>query len=404
MKIAVALPNCSTGGAKYIYLLLKSIIKLRPDCEISIWHDIKDDYPKELIMKELMPLGVTFKNINLSIDNPKGIKKIIIKFLAKIGIRIKTGHGLNWSSNPKMFNQYDILFCPWPYNFHCPNVDIPIVCVPHDFNYTHHFGLNIYSHSQSLQLKMQHQNWFKKATPIVSTNFMARELKKNFPEFKKDVDVAHLSAFNDFEKMEEHKVDKILTDLGINFDYVLSANCVCYHKNFNILYSGYYYLKQKYPEYKLLISGHATAGCKGESNSPYYIDKFSKNSDVIGLGLVSDEVFLALMQRAKVVINASLYEGGSGSSLDAWRLGAPVVMSDIETFKEHIDVLGVKAQIFDPQCGKDLAEAMFRVLDNPEQTKKDVEISQKAIKNYGWDKVAQKYISVFERIMTEAKK
>jgi glycosyltransferase involved in cell wall biosynthesis len=403
MKIAVVFPTCSTGGAKYLYLLLKAIIKLRPDYEITIWNHMKEPYAEKLIINELKPLGVKFNDFYSIEGQIIGFRNNGIRILNKTIKIVGKILGLSKEFDAKRFNQYDLFFSPWPYEFACPNLEIPMVCVPHDFNYTHHFGLNIYGYGNAVKVKKQHEKWFRNATPIVSTNFMAKELKNTFPWFEKEIDVVHLSTLNDFEKLEDEKIDKILADLGIDYDYVLSASSVCYHKNFNILYSGYYYLKQKYPNVKLLLTGWATESCKGESNSPHYIDSFSQNPDVKGLGIVSDEVLIALMKRAKMVVNTSLYEAGNGSGLDAWGMGVPVVMSDIESFREQIDVLGVKAQLFDAQCGKDMAEAMIRIIDNPEQTLNDVQASKDAIANYSWEKVAQKYLHVFDRVIKDGK-
>lgn len=394
-KIAVILPPCSTGGIKYFCLLIKSIIKLRPNYQIKIWKDMKDSYCKSLIDEELANLGIEAKNFDSRIFIEK--KKSNIKFLNNAINKFRRLLRSKSTINSRILDTFDLVFCPWPYDYNCPDTNAPIVCVPHDFNYTHHFGMNTYGYEAALRMKNQHSIWFEKSTPVVSTNFMADELKKAFPDFQGDVEVAHLTKLNDFQKLEESRVDEILAENGIKFDYVLCANNTCYHKNFNILYSGYYHLKQKYPNIKLVLIGHGTESFRGKSNSPQYIDVFNKDPDILGYGLVPDEVLVALMQRAKAVVNSSLYEAGNGSGLDAWGLGAPVVMSDIIPFREQIEVLGVKAQLFDPQNGKDLADAIIRVLDNPEQTKKEIILSEEAIKNYSWDKVAQKYIDIFEK-------
>lgn len=395
-KIAVAFPTCSTGGAKYLYLLLKAILKLKPNYQVKIWYGMKDKYAPNLVFEKLSPLGVEFEKYDSKEFVEK--KKSSIKIVNKIINFFRKFNKKFIKINPKIINQFDLLFCPWPYDFTCPDVDIPIICVPHDFNYTHHFGMNIYEHEHALRIKKQHEDWFKKATPVVSTNFMAKELNSTFPKLNIEVPVVHLSMLNDFKKIENLKVDKILNDLGIDFDYILSANVNCYHKNFNILYGGYYHLKKKYPKLKLVMVGYEMDGFSGKSNSAQCIDIFSEDPDVFGLGLVSDEVLIALMQRTKAVINPSLYEAGNGSGLDAWGLGVPVAMSDIPPFREQMEVLGVKAQLFDPQSSKELAQAVIRIIENPEQTKNDVEVSLNAINNYSWENVAQKYIEIFEKV------
>lgn len=398
-KIAILLPTASTGGIKYLYLLVQAIIKLKPNYQIKVWKDHLDPYLESLLIQKLSSLGVTFESFDSRAFVEK--KKCNIKFINDLFNKLRKKRRLSKGLSPKVLNDNDLVFCPWPYNFDCPTTDAPIVCVPHDFNYAHHFGINTYGYENASIIRAQHKIWFERSNPVVSTNFMAQELRNTFPNFNGDVSVAHLSKLNDFEKLTDEKVEEIFTNYGINFNYILCANNTCYHKNLNILYGGYYHLKEKYPNLKLVMVGHGTEGFRGKSNSTQSIDIFQEDPDIIGLGLVSDEVLIALMQRASSVINSSLYEAGNGSGLDAWGLGTPVAMSDIAPFREQLDVLGVKAQLFDPQSSKDLAQAVIKIIENPEQTKEDVEISLNAINNYSWEKVAQKYITIFEKTMKE---
>jgi len=397
-KISIILPDVSIGGVKYLALLLTAIIKLKPNYEITIFEDIKEVYSKKLIIDTLSSLGVIIS------DNFFSSKfKTHIKFLDRFINKCRQKAYQKKQLKQLKLDKADLLFCPWPYEYNCPDVDMPIVCVPHDFNYTHHFGMSIYEYKNALRIRKQHDIWFKKATPIVSSYFIAKELKRAFPQFDKKVNVIHLSKLNNFNRLDEDKVDNILKELNINFNFVLSANNTTYHKNYNLLYAGYYYLKQKYPNIKLIMTGVGTHDVDGICNSPNYIDLFQNKYDVKGLGLVKDEVLIALMQRAKMVINPSLYEAGNGSGLDAWGLGTPVVMSNIEPFVEQMNVLGVKAQTFDPKDAKDMADAMIRILENSEQTQKDVQDSLIAINNYTWENIAQKYVDVFEKAILEYK-
>lgn len=403
MKICVLAPNLSTGGVNYLILLLSAIKKIKPNYEITLLESVRIAYSKELLTKKMIAAGVEVEDFEPRPFVEKN--KTHINFLDKIinKHRLKRYKSRQVSRN-HVINQSDLVFCPWPYEFDCPDVDKPMVCVPHDFNYTHHFGMNIYDYETALKVRNQHEVWFKKASPIVSTHFIANELKRAFPKVNKDVSVVHLSKLTSFNRMENQKVDEILKEHNIDFDFILSANNNTYHKNYSLLYAGYYYFKQRYPDIKLLMTGWGTDNVQGVSNSPNYIDIFQDSYDVKGFGLVDDEVLIALMQKAKMVINPSLYEAGNGSGLDAWGLGAPVVMSHIEPFVEQMNVLGVRAQTFNPKDPKDIAEAMFRVVENPEQVQKDVKASLKAITDYTWDNVAQKYIDVFEKVVNDYQK
>ena len=160
-----------------------------------------------------------------------------------------------------------------------------------------------------------------------------------------------------------------------------------------------YYVKQKYPDIKLVISGYRNQNILGKIKCPYYMDHTDNENDwdIKGIGLLPDNDFSAVLQGARMCINASLCEAGAGSALDAWEMGIPMVMSDIPSFKNQIDFLGTKAEMFDPRNSHDIARAILKLLDNPDIAKEKAEISQKAMERYSWEIVAQQYIDIFER-------
>jgi glycosyltransferase involved in cell wall biosynthesis len=90
-----------------------------------------------------------------------------------------------------------------------------------------------------------------------------------------------------------------------------------------------------------------------------------------------------------------LYEAGNGPGLDAWGRGTPVVMSEIPSFREHLDTLGVKAKLFDPRSPADIALKISEVLDRPEEARKDAESSMASIRKKTWESAANAYYQVF---------
>ncbi len=146
--------------------------------------------------------------------------------------------------------------------------------------------------------------------------------------------------------------------------------------------------------------GHNTHGASGAMRTPWYVDVDTEapveSNQVISLGMRSDEEVAGLIQGARMVINASLYEAGNGSGLDAWALGTPVVMSDIPPFREHIQRLGVRAELFHPRCCFSIRDAILRVLDDESRAAVMVQESKRQMDKYTWTEVAQNYLGAFE--------
>ncbi|HAV31207.1 MAG TPA: hypothetical protein DC058_23370 [Planctomycetaceae bacterium] len=116
---------------------------------------------------------------------------------------------------------------------------------------------------------------------------------------------------------------------------------------------------------------------------------------MLGLGLVSDEDLIALMQRSRVLVNPSLSELNNGPGLDAWDIGCPVAMSRIPPFLEHLEFLGVRAQLFEPRCVFEIRDALDRVLSDPAGAMRDAAVSREQMRRWTWVDVSQRYADLF---------
>jgi glycogen(starch) synthase len=120
-------------------------------------------------------------------------------------------------------------------------------------------------------------------------------------------------------------------------------------------------------------------------------------SNVLGLGYVSNPDMDALIACADVVVSSSLYEAGNGPGLDAWGLGVPVAMSDIPVFREHLDVQGVEAALFDPRSPTAIAGAIRSILEDPAAARMRAERSKQAIETSStWTDTASEYLNVID--------
>jgi glycosyltransferase involved in cell wall biosynthesis len=167
------------------------------------------------------------------------------------------------------------------------------------------------------------------------------------------------------------------------------------HKNVGPLIAAQARLRERFPGLRLVLTGVGTEAATGRSTSIGSI-RGASEPDVIGLGYVSNHEMDDLIGRAAVVVNPSLYEAGNGPGLDAWSRGTPVAMSDIPSFTEHLDVLGVEAAVFDPRDPEDIAAKLADVLDHPDAWAAVAARSKSAISGRTWDQVASEYLSVFD--------
>ena len=106
------------------------------------------------------------------------------------------------------------------------------------------------------------------------------------------------------------------------------------------------------------------------------LDLASKTKDVVYLGYVKDR--LALLRKASLLVQPSLYEGFGLSILDAFAERVPVACAHSSSLPE---VAGDAAEFFDPYSVSSMASAMTNVLNSRSRSE---DLAQR-----GWDRLQQ---------------
>lgn len=394
-SLGIVLQTASTGGWRYANRLIEGIRQVRPEMRITAYMraSLKSVCEKDSPSAGLQELGVEVKSLPY-------VRSLVHQSASKrwIGNLRRTFARKTFRRWQQELNSHSLVFFAWPFGIDCPAISTPISFIPHDFNYTHFTGgVALGPTYTQVQLK-QHAEWLRRAQPIVSAQFMADELQQTFPEYHGRVPVIPLSCLGQDTRMSDSQADQIVRGLGVQRPYILSLNNNSPHKNLPQLLSGFHYVHQQVPELNLVLAGFGTENIAGHMHTPYYLDTCQPNGPVSSLGLRSDMEVEALIKGAALVINASVYEAGNGSGLDAWAMGTPVAMSSIPPFLEHEERLGVVAEKFHPRCCFEIGNAILRILQNPEQTRANVARSREAMASNTWEHVAQQYLAQFDAI------
>jgi glycosyltransferase involved in cell wall biosynthesis len=266
-----------------------------------------------------------------------------------------------------------------------------MVTTVHDLNFKYFFGTPIFGRGQSAALDAETNRWVESASIIVSSDFMASEIERFYPDAERPT-VIRLAAFSD---PATHLRPTGGLRAEIRPPYLLSANNVTVHKNLGAVIAAQAILRERFPDLKLVMAGVGTEQATGRA-SMIGASSSAGDPDVMGLGYVDDAEINALIDGAEVVVNASLYEAGNGPGLDAWSRGTAVAMSDIPSFTEHLSALGVEATLFNPRDPVDIAIKLQALLDDPGSARLAAERSRVAIRKHTWDAVAARYLDVFD--------
>lgn len=394
-KLAIVLQHASTGGWRYTKRLIEGLRQARPECEIVVY---VGKALKHLCGEQ--SLQSVFSDLSVGVKAVPWLRPVRDRSgFNRIASRIRSGLTyLPYRLWVDDLNKFDATFFAWPYGIECPPCSTPVAFIPHDFNYSHFVGTFIESPRTIASLRRQHQLWLERAHPIVSTQFIADELSRTFPGYHGSAKVIRLAQLGQMDSLKRDEALAIVERLGIVGDYLLCLNNISAHKNLGQLLAGFHYVSMKYPDLKLVLVGFGTEGILGNVHTPYYLDWKSENGNVLGLGLRSDREVTALIRCAKLVVNASLYEAGNGSGLDAWSAGTPVAMSDIPAFKEQLQALDVRAETFNPRCCYEIRDALMRIIERPETAESNAEYSRKSMGRYTWKDVAMQYFEFFDAL------
>lgn len=157
------------------------------------------------------------------------------------------------------------------------------------------------------------------------------------------------------------------------------------HKNVKTLIAA----MDQLPGYKLLLAGN----CSDEQKRELLAN--AKNPErIIFMGIVSDEEYAEMLQKASCLVTASFDEGFGLPLVEAMQAGCPVVCSNIEVFHE---VAGDAALYFNPNDSKGLVKQVKKL----EQAKTHHQQSQLGIeraKYFSWQSSGNRLQSFLSEI------
>jgi glycosyltransferase involved in cell wall biosynthesis len=399
-RLAVVDPTGNAGGGtRFLRALLPALRAARPELNIRFFGNAKS-IARDGIAGELADAGIQVSDLAWTRD--RGWKTVPLRVRGVYKLRRRFGMT---DSSPEEFveaslareieqrvHDVDLAYFPWPYRIGPPGLDCAIASTIHDLNFKYFFGVPTFSAVESAKLDADIGGWLRDSRVITSSRFMAKEIARFYPAGPQ-IPVVRLAAFADNTATDG---SRDVGELGLGPDpYVLCPTQTIAHKNVGPLIAGLDRLRELFPGLRLVLTGVGTQMATGRA-TPIGSVRGGDDPDVVGLGYVSNRDMDALIEGAAVVVNPSLYEAGNGPGLDAWSRGAPVAMSNIPSFTEHLDALGVEAALFDPRDPEDIATTIGEILDHRDAWAAAAARSKAAILGRTWHQVAAEYLEVFD--------
>lgn len=220
---------------------------------------------------------------------------------------------------------------------------------------------------------------------ITPTRFIREQLVARVPQLAQKISVVYEAAPDDFGISASSEV---LKKYKLKPNYYLFNGTLEPRKNVELLLEAY----SKIDSSRLLV----LAGKRGWGFSHLLerVKELGIEDKVRFLDWVPDEDLAGLYQYAGCLVYPSLQEGFGLSPLKAFKMGVPVIVSDIPVFKE---VLGEAALFTDPKSVDNLAELMREVL-NPQVSTKLIAAGFDRLNKYSWIKAAKDTRKIYEGI------
>lgn len=243
-------------------------------------------------------------------------------------------------------NQCDCFYTP---NYNIPlGIKIPIYSTIHDVvfldipNLTSLFGKII----RYIYLK---RSYLISRSVFTVSEFSKERIVKRLGKCKTKIVVTYNGVAESFYNFKK----PVVLD-----DYYVFVGNIKAHKGIRTLLAAFSKLKLLDTKAQLLIVGDYKNFQSTDSEVQELINNQVSNKGLIFTGKVDDITLKELISRAKTLVQPSLYEGFGIPPLESMILGTPVILSDIQVFKELYNDFPVT--YFQVNNSDDLFEKMLK--------------------------------------------
>lgn len=272
-----------------------------------------------------------------------------------------------------------------------PVTPCPVVLMVHDISFE--------SHPEFLpRLQVARMRWLvprsirAAAHTLTVSEFSREQIVRHYGTSPDRISVTHEAASDVFRPLPDPFSQAVLEPLGLPPRFVLAVGNLQPRKNLGTLLEAYARLvhtRRFEPPLVLVGQRHYRGAALLER-----INDLGLNRHVIWTGYVSDEVLVALYNRATLFVFPSLYEGFGLPVLEAMACGTPVVSSHAASLPE---VSGDAALLVDPHSVTELAAAIERVATDIDVQRRLRERGFQRAAQFSWNTLAAQTVEVLKR-------
>jgi glycosyltransferase involved in cell wall biosynthesis len=183
----------------------------------------------------------------------------------------------------------------------------------------------------------------------------------------------------------------VLARLSISKPFLLFLGTIEPRKNIGRLIAAFESVANDFPELLLVLAGKPGWEFEGVLEM---VGTSNFRDRIRLLGFISDFEKRHLLVRCSVLVYPSLYEGFGLPVLEGMAAGAPVITSNVSSLPE---VAGNVAMLVNPLSAEDIAEAVRRILDDPEAALMMGVLGRQRAREFDWEKMAARTYDLYGR-------
>ncbi len=217
------------------------------------------------------------------------------------------------------------------------------------------------------------------------------DLYRFFPDIDKSKSqVIYLGVNDKFRTAEKEAQNDYIKSRTQGKSYFMFVGERASYKNFTNLLAAFAEIAEETNTYLVVVGGSPRL-------SEMQIEMIISNNiqdRVILTGKLSDKELLQIYHHASAFVYPSLKEGFGLPVLEAMASGSPLVVSDIEVFRE---IVGDAALFVDPHKPDDIAIKLQEVLE-PEIAKSLREKGKRRVALFSWDNAAETMAEIYKAL------
>jgi len=205
--------------------------------------------------------------------------------------------------------------------------------------------------------------------------------------------LAQDSNFFSLVQSNEGRLKYLVEAYNLSPPYILTVASSFIHKNLEGLIRAYALLVAEYGiQHQLVIAGHKRTAY---SRLLDLINNLKLNNRVVFTGFVQDEDIPLLYSCANAFVFPSFYEGFGLPLLEAMACGVPIASSNATSLPE---VGGGAVLYFDPYNVEQMAQAIYKILSDPDLRQDLVAKGLTRAHEFSWEKTARQTLEIYEHV------